>query len=78
MAHWYQLENNIGFKNNFGIAENYAFIGEKEKALEYLEIAYEQHSSRIPYIKYNPHFKDLRVEPRFLAILEKMDLGDYD
>lgn len=74
----YQIENNKGSKNYFSIAESYTFIGDKGKTLEYLEIAYEQHSSRIPYIKYNPYFNDLRTEPRFLAILEKMNLGAYN
>ena len=60
------------------IAGNYAYLGETEKALEYLELAYEQRSFDLVWIKLNYDLKTLRDEPRFLALLKKMNLGDYE
>jgi TolB-like protein/Tfp pilus assembly protein PilF len=61
----------------YGIASNYAYLGETEKALDWLELAYEQRSPGIIRIKKEHDLKNLRSEPRFLALLEKMNLGDY-
>ena len=58
-------------------AEIYSFLGEKEKAIELLELAYEQRDHAIIHIKTHLNFKNLRNEPRFLALLKKMKLGDY-
>jgi tetratricopeptide (TPR) repeat protein len=60
------------------IAHNLAYLGETEKALELLELACEQRHLRINRIKYAYDFKNLRNEPRFLAILNKLNLGDYE
>ena len=65
-------------KYAFSIASNLAYLGEIEKALDWLELAYEQRSQAIIRIKCNYDFKVLRNEPRFLAILEKLNLGGYE
>ena len=54
------------------MAEKYALLGEEEKALDWLEKAFEQHN--IGPIKNNLYFKNIKTEPRFIAILEKMGL----
>ncbi len=59
------------------IAGNYAYLGETEKALEWLELAYKKRGA-IYRMKSNPKFKSLRKEPRFLALLDKLNLGGYD
>ena len=56
------------------MAEKYALLGEKEKALDWLEKAFEQHN--IGPNKNNLYFKNIETEPRFIAILEKMGLAD--
>lgn len=54
----------------------YASLGEKEKALDYLEQAYQYKSTNMISIKTSPWFDDLRDEPRFQAILKKMNFPE--
>jgi TolB-like protein/AraC-like DNA-binding protein len=69
----------IGYINYqlYWIAQKYAFIEDNDKALEFLEYCFEARSTILYHIKYDPYFKNIRTEPRFLAILKKMNLGDY-
>ncbi len=68
----FDIENNTA--DPFALAERYAFLGEKEKALTALEASYKQHSQFIPLINHYAFFDGLKEEPRFMAILEKMKL----
>ncbi len=58
-------------------AQKFSFINDKDKTLKWLELAYDNHSILMHRIKHDPYFKNIRTEPRFLAILKKMNLGDY-
>jgi tetratricopeptide (TPR) repeat protein len=49
-------------------------LGEKNKALEYLEKAYEEKESAMAFLKVWPILDSLRPEPRFQALLKKMNL----
>ena len=57
------------------VAGIYAVLGEKERALEWLERAYNEHSGYLPWLKADFVFESIRNEPRFLAIAKKMGLG---
>jgi TolB-like protein/AraC-like DNA-binding protein len=59
------------------IAKWYAMQGKKEDALKWLEKGVEEHSSRISRIINEPTFENLRTEPRFFALINKMGLSDY-
>ncbi|NIK92121.1 helix-turn-helix domain-containing protein [Mangrovimonas sp. CR14] len=63
--------------NAYWISEKYAIIGEHQKALDWLEVALENKNILMFSTKFNPHFKNLRNETRFLQILKKLQLGDY-
>jgi tetratricopeptide (TPR) repeat protein len=52
-----------------------AGLGDKAKALQWLEKAYEDHSQRFSWIKVEPRFDILRGEPRFQDLLRRMGLG---
>ena len=53
----------------------YAGLGEKDKALEWLEKAYEDRSiSGAPEINVDPIFDPLRSDPRFQDLLRRMNL----
>jgi len=49
-------------------------LGEKNKALENLEKAYEERESFMGWLKVWPNLDSLRSEPRFQAVLKKMNL----
>jgi tetratricopeptide (TPR) repeat protein len=65
-------------QNNFafGVAGVHAFRGETTQALSWLERAYEQKDSQIISIKSDPYLVPLAREPRFKALLAKMNLSD--
>ena len=52
----------------------YTRAGEKDKALEWLEKAYEAHDPNMPYIAVDPIFDILRDDPRFQDLLRRMRL----
>ncbi|WP_053971950.1 helix-turn-helix domain-containing protein [Mangrovimonas sp. ST2L15] len=64
--------------NAYWVAEKFATMGENEKALDWLETALEEQNADMFKTKYHACFSKLRKEPRFLHILEKLGLGDYE
>jgi tetratricopeptide (TPR) repeat protein len=54
------------------MARVYAGLGEKDKAVEWLKKAYEEHS--VANIKMNPVYDPLRSDPRFQDLLRQMNL----
>jgi len=53
----------------------YLGVGDKERALSWLEKGLSEFDWRLLYVKADPLFDALRPEPRFAAILERMRLG---
>ncbi len=73
------LENGLVSKGRnanifYAKAMTYAFLGEKDKALDNLEKAYEGLAFLLVFVKADPAFDNLRAEPRYQAILQKMNL----
>ena len=56
------------------LASAYASVGEKEKALEWLETAYKENSAYLLGISVDFGFEDMHSDPRFLSFLKKMKL----
>jgi len=52
----------------------YTRLGQKDKALDQLEAAYEKREGELVYLNVNPRFDSLRSDPRFTDILKKMGL----
>ena len=52
----------------------YARAGEYRKAIEWFEKAYEERDPNMPYLSVDPLFDGLRSEPRFQALLHRMNL----
>ena len=62
--------------NAFGIAEVYAFRGQSDEAMRWLERAYAQKDVGLYYIKADLPLKSLATDPRFKAFLKKMNLPE--
>jgi len=59
------------------IAMAYAMAGDKDKAFEWLDRAYEQREGQeITLLKCEPYFKNLRGDPRFAALLQRMGIPE--
>jgi TolB-like protein/Flp pilus assembly protein TadD len=62
--------------NAFGIAEVYAFRGQSDEALHWLERAYAQKDSNLYWIKADLPLKSLAADPRFKVFLRKINLPE--
>ncbi len=60
------------------IAELYACAGDKERALEWLEKAYEERRQEMVYLSVFPTWDGLRDDPRFQDLLRRMNLPAAD
>jgi serine/threonine-protein kinase len=60
----------------FQIAEIYAWRGEKDKAFDWLERAYQQRDGGLSDIKTDPPLAGLRSDPRYKAFLRRMNLPE--
>ena len=58
------------------VARIYAWRGEKDQAFEWLERAYEVRDDGLPWLKFDPGIRNLRVDPRYNALLRKMNLPE--
>ena len=58
------------------LAWAYLGLGEKDKALEWLEKAYAKHSDEMVTLRVNPGYDTLRGEPRFQELLRRVGLAD--
>jgi hypothetical protein len=56
------------------IAWRYIYAGDYDKAMDWLEEAYEVHVPGLPYIGTSPLFDPLRSDPRFQDLLRRMNL----
>jgi adenylate cyclase len=70
-----QQSENSQLPSPTAIAGIYAVLGEKEKALDWLERAYEEHSGYLPSVNGDFVFDSIKGEPRFRALLGKMNLA---
>jgi len=61
----------VSFKD---IATFYAHAGDNDTAVEYLERAADARESNLVYVVAKPDFADVRREPGFTRILDKMNL----
>ncbi len=63
----------------FDIAVIYAGLGDKEQAFAWLDKAYEEHASGfsgLVYLAVEPRLDPLRADPRFQALLRRMNFPD--
>lgn len=60
----------------YGVAEAYAFRGERDQAFEWLAKSYDERDPDLMFVKDDPLTASLRSDPRFKALLRKMFLPE--
>ena len=60
----------------YQIAEVYAWRGEKEQAFGWLDRAYAQRDGGLHHLKLDPYIASLRADPRYGALLRKINLPE--
>lgn len=55
------------------IAETYAGLGDKDRALQWLELGYQQHARFMIYLKVLHELDSLRTDPRFQSLMRRMN-----
>jgi TolB-like protein/Tfp pilus assembly protein PilF len=58
----------------YDIAPQYLFAGDYDRAIDWLEAAYEEHSANLPCVGFYPLWDPLRSDPRFQDLLRRMNL----
>ena len=57
----------------YNLALVYNAVGESEKALDYLEKGFSEKDVRMVFLKVEPKWNNLRNEPRFIALMKRMN-----
>jgi serine/threonine-protein kinase len=71
-----ERERQSGFVPASSIAMVYLGFGEKERALDWLERATDEHDWEVAWLKVEYVWESLRGEPRFARLLERIGLAD--
>ena len=61
-----------GYVPPFNLAIVYLGLGDRARALDYLEQAYDVNSQWMPYLRGDRIFDPLRSDPRFVALMKKL------
>jgi TolB-like protein/Flp pilus assembly protein TadD len=56
------------------VAQGFDWIGDPDRTFEWLEKAYSAHDARLEYVKAGPAYRKLHGDPRWAALLKKMNL----
>jgi TolB-like protein/DNA-binding winged helix-turn-helix (wHTH) protein/Flp pilus assembly protein TadD len=64
--------SNHRYVSPFYIATVYTGLGEKDKAIAWLEKAYQDRSNGLVFARVNPELDSLRLDPRFMDLLQRV------
>ncbi|MSO20204.1 MAG: hypothetical protein EXQ56_07010 [Acidobacteria bacterium] len=62
------------FVQPYWVAVVYSGLGDKDRAFEWLEKAYEERASSMTLLKFHPWFDSMRNDPRYHDLLRRMNL----
>ena len=75
VVHQMELLAQTKYVNPFDMAMRYSWLNQHEKALDWIEKGFEFHDPNAPYLTLGLFvINELYDNPRFIAILEKMNL----
>jgi TolB-like protein/Tfp pilus assembly protein PilF len=60
----------------YQLALLYGYLGEKEQAFHFLDLAYQQHALEVADLPIDPRMDVLRVDPRFQKVEARLGMGD--
>jgi len=60
------------------MAAAYISIGEHDKAFQWMERGFIDHSGTMTYITWPPWFDEVYQDPRFVSLLKRMGLKRYN
>jgi tetratricopeptide (TPR) repeat protein/DNA-binding winged helix-turn-helix (wHTH) protein len=66
--------SNETYVSPYGIAMIYSGLGERDRALDWLCRAYEQHDFIVGWLRLDPQFDDLRSDARFIELVHQTGL----
>ena len=69
-----ELEKQKRRWTTYGLAEIYAILGNNDRAIYWLEEAYNQRHDFIPWIRVNPNFSNLHKDSRYEDIVIRLKL----
>jgi serine/threonine-protein kinase len=69
-----KLTADYGFNAAYQIAQAHAWRGDADAAMQWLDRAFAQRDGGLVEVKYDPLLRSLRSDPRYLALLKKMNL----
>ncbi|MCI0603916.1 protein kinase [bacterium] len=67
-------QSQASYVSPYNLAQICASSGDKEKAIQLLEEAYQEPSASLVYLKVDPRFTELRSDPRFRNLLNRIGL----
>ncbi len=65
-----------GYVPSWGFALVYTAMGDKDRAFEWLDKAYDERPSDLAWIKADPRMDPLRSDPRYHELLLRMGLPE--
>ncbi len=74
LSYWNERAKRQRVPKTRGISRSYAYLGEKDQALEWLEKQYEGREGSIIFLNVWPGYDVLRDDPRFQDLLQRMNL----
>ncbi len=70
----FESRRRTGYASSFIIARFYADMGDKDKAFEWLDIAFREHDRLLTDLNVSPGFDNVRSDPRFTELVSKIGL----
>jgi pentatricopeptide repeat protein len=65
-----------GYVPAAAFVNSYLGLGDYEQAFVWLELAYQEHSNILLFLKVHPYFDPLRKDPRFASLIHRVGLQD--